>query len=81
MATSQDASGDQPRAPYEEYSGYKVYDENQEKIGKVDDLFVDENGQPLETPVQPSDLPVYKDAVADGVQIVQLKDLRQYFRF
>lgn len=45
------------------------------------EMYIDENGQPLETPVAPSDLPVYKDAVADGVQIVQLKDLRQYFRF
>ncbi len=45
------------------------------------EMYVDENGQPLETPIAPSDLPVYKDAVAAGVQIVQLKDLRQYFRF
>ncbi len=45
------------------------------------EMYVDENGQPLETPVAPSDLPVYKDALASGVQIVQLKDLRQYFRF
>lgn len=46
------------------------------------ELFVDENGQPIENgPISPSDLPVYKDAVADGVQVVQLKDLRQYFRF
>lgn len=45
------------------------------------EMYSDENGQPLEAPIAPSDLPVYKDAVADGVQIVQLKDLRQYFRF
>ncbi len=37
--------------------------------------------QPVETPIQPSDLPVYKEAVAQGVQIVLLKDLRNYFRF
>ncbi len=30
----------------ENYSGYEVYDRNYEKIGKVDDLFVDENDQP-----------------------------------
>ena len=30
----------------ESYSGYEVYDRNYEKIGKVDDLFVDENDQP-----------------------------------
>lgn len=45
------------------------------------EMFTDENKQPLETPIQPSDLPVYKDAQAQGVQIIQLKDLRQYFRF
>src|SRR3712207_955369 len=27
----------------EEYSGYQVYERGHEKIGKVDDLFVDEN--------------------------------------
>ncbi len=30
----------------ERYEGYEVYDRNGEKIGKVDDLFVDENDQP-----------------------------------
>lgn len=45
------------------------------------ELYVDENKQPVETPIQPSDLPVYKEAVAQGVQIVLLKDLRNYFRF
>jgi hypothetical protein len=45
------------------------------------EMYLDENGQPVETPIQPSDLPVYKDAVAQGVQIVLVKDLRQYFTF
>ena len=30
----------------ERFSGYEVYDQNYEKIGKVDDLFVGENDQP-----------------------------------
>ena len=30
----------------ERYSDYEVYDKNYQKIGKVDDLFVDENDQP-----------------------------------
>ena len=30
----------------DKYAGYEVYDPNGEKIGKVDDLFVDENDQP-----------------------------------
>lgn len=45
------------------------------------EMFTDENKQPVETPIQPSDLPVYKEAVAMGVQVVLLKDLRNYFRF
>jgi hypothetical protein len=28
------------------FAGYEVYDRNYEKVGKVDDLFVDENDQP-----------------------------------
>jgi hypothetical protein len=43
--------------------------------------FVDQDGQPVETAIQPSELPVYKEAVAQGVQVVLLKDLRSYFRF
>src|SRR5215217_6374827 len=30
----------------DQYAGYEVYDRNGEKIGKVDDLFLDENDQP-----------------------------------
>ncbi len=46
------------------------------------EMFVDpETKQPVETPVQPTDLPVFKEAIAQGVQVVQLKDLRNYFRF
>lgn len=43
--------------------------------------YVDQDGQPVESPIQPSELPVYKEAVAQGVQVVLLKDLRNYFRF
>ncbi|MCC7012167.1 MAG: hypothetical protein IT454_06390 [Planctomycetes bacterium] len=45
------------------------------------ELYVDENGEPLENPLPPSDLPVYKDAEAQGTQIVSIKDLRNYFKF
>jgi predicted nucleic acid-binding Zn-ribbon protein len=45
------------------------------------ELYTDDNGQPLAAPTPPSDLPVYKDAIAEGVQVVQLKDLRQYVRY
>src|SRR5918998_462079 len=30
----------------DQYAGYEVYDRNGEKIGKVDDLFIDDNDQP-----------------------------------
>ena len=38
--------GDQSRGPGGAYKGYTVYDQHYEKVGKVDDLFVDENDQP-----------------------------------
>src|SRR3712207_9169124 len=34
------------QGPAEAYKDYTVYDQHYEKIGKVDDLFVDENDQP-----------------------------------
>lgn len=39
-------SGDPVRDLQETYSQYKVYDQHYEEIGKVDDIFVDENDQP-----------------------------------
>ncbi len=45
------------------------------------EMYVDAEGNPLETPLQPSELAVYKDAVANGVQIVSIKQLREYFKF
>ena len=44
------------------------------------EMYIDpESGQPLEAPIQPSDLPAFKSAQAEGVQVVTLKELRQYF--
>lgn len=45
------------------------------------ELYVDENGEALENPTPPSDLPVYKDAESQGTRIVSIKDLRSYFKF
>lgn len=45
------------------------------------ETYVDDNGQPLETAQNPAESPLYKSAVAQGVQVVDLKDLRNYFRF
>ncbi len=38
--------GDRFTAMEEQYAGYTVYDRDGDKIGKVDDLFLDENDQP-----------------------------------
>ncbi|MEE8469564.1 MAG: hypothetical protein V3T22_13980, partial [Planctomycetota bacterium] len=43
-------------------------------------LFLDEEGEPVEEPIQPSELPRYKDATALGVKIISINDFRQYFR-
>ena len=38
-----------------------------------------EFNEPLETPMQPSELAVYKQAESLGVTIIPLKSIRQYF--
>ena len=43
------------------------------------EMFTDEEGNQLEDPLSPAELPVYKDAEANGVQIVSIKDLQGYF--
>jgi hypothetical protein len=43
---SAEERGDHFRELEGAYKGYTVYDQHYEKIGKVDDLFVDENDQP-----------------------------------
>lgn len=44
------------------------------------EIFADpETGEPLDEPIQASDLPVYKDAEALGCAIVPLQDLYQFF--
>lgn len=44
------------------------------------EIYVDEDGEPLEEPTQPTDLPEYKEAEAKGVVVVPLKQIREYFR-
>lgn len=39
-----------------------------------------ETGETLEDPIQPSDLPVYKNAQELGTQIVSIRDLTRYFK-
>ena len=44
-------------------------------------LFQDpDTGETVEDPIQPSELPVYKDAQAFGCAIITINDLRKYFR-
>lgn len=59
----------------------------QQKLDKTTDflivgseLYTDEDGEPLEEPLQPSETPVYKEAEAMGVQIVPVKIVRDFFR-
>jgi hypothetical protein len=45
------------------------------------ELFTDpETGEPLDEPLQVTELPIYKDAEARGVTIVSIKELRSYFQ-
>lgn len=44
-----------------------------------DEIYVDEFDEPYEQPLQPSDLPVYKEAEALGVQILPISRIREYF--
>jgi hypothetical protein len=37
-------------------------------------------GEPLAEPMQPSDLPEYKQGESLGVQVIPLQDIRDYFR-
>ena len=43
------------------------------------ELYYDEEGEPLEEPMPASETSAYKEAVAAGVQVVPLKDIRAYF--
>jgi hypothetical protein len=59
----------------------KAVDKNTDFLVLGGEMYVDENGQPLAQPRQPTDDPMYRDAIAQGVQVVQLSDLKKYFRF
>jgi len=44
------------------------------------EIYTDEDGEPYEDPLQPSELPEYKEAEANGVRIVPVREVRRYFR-
>jgi predicted nucleic acid-binding Zn-ribbon protein len=43
------------------------------------EIYTDDDGEPLEEPSSPSEEPEYSNAVAMGVQIVPIKQIREYF--
>ena len=43
-------------------------------------MYLDEDGEMLEVPRQPSDLAVYKNAQAQGCSIISINDFRAYFK-
>ncbi len=45
------------------------------------ELYVDEEGNAVEAPIQVADLAVYKNAEAQGVLILPVKDLYAYFKY
>ena len=51
----------------DQYAGYTVYDRHHEKIGEVDDLFLDENDSPVHRREDglPGD-PYHPDPLRDG---------------
>lgn len=44
-------------------------------------ILQDEDGYPLEEAIEPSDLPVYQEAVANNVQIIPLSAIQEFFVF
>jgi predicted nucleic acid-binding Zn-ribbon protein len=42
-------------------------------------IYMDEDGEPLEEPRNPNEEPEYSNAVAMGVQVVPIKQIREYF--
>jgi hypothetical protein len=42
-------------------------------------IYMDEEGDPLEEPRNPNEEPIYSNAVAMGVQVVPVKQIREYF--
>ena len=42
-------------------------------------IYMDDDGEPLEEPRNPNEEPVYSNAVAMGVQVVPIKQIREYF--
>ena len=66
--------GDRFAEPEDRFAGYTVYDANHEKIGKVDDLFVDEDDNPEYVGVKTAFLGTRSTLVP--VELVRVNDRR-----
>lgn len=67
--------GDQSQGPGAAYRGYTVYDRHYEKVGKVDDLFVDENDRPEYIGVKMGLLGTKSTLIP--IELVRVNDRRQ----
>ncbi len=63
------------QGPAEAYKDYTVYDQHYEKVGKVDDLFVDENDQPEYIGVKMGFLGTKSTLIP--IELVRINDRRQ----
>ncbi|QDU68635.1 hypothetical protein [Engelhardtia mirabilis] len=45
------------------------------------EVYVDEFGDAYEEPVDPSNLPIYSEAVAQGCKVIPIAQVREYFKF
>jgi len=45
------------------------------------ELYIDEFGDAYDAPVDPSDLPIYAEAVSQGCKVIPISQVREYFKF
>jgi uncharacterized protein (TIGR02271 family) len=64
----------------ERFAGYEVYDPSGEKIGKVDDLFLDENDQPEYIGVKMGFLGTSSTLIPVGIATIE-EQVRSYYGF
>ena len=71
---ARDLAGEQrdDRSPEEQYAGYEIYDQDGERIGKLDDLFVDEKDSPEYVGVRTE--PLGTRSVLIPAEVVRVED-------
>src|SRR5919199_5341320 len=75
LSLAYEERGDRSKEAGHSFAGYSVYDQHYEKIGKVDDLFVDENDRPEYIGVKMGFLGTRSTLIP--VDIVRVNDKRQ----